>query len=361
MRAQTHPQERSRLAALQRFAILDTPKEKDFDEIVAFAAAMCGTPAAQINLIDRDRQWSKAEVGVGVQTIPLDVSLCAHAILEESLVEIEDLQQDRRTHDNPAVAGAPHVRFYAGVQLRSKDGFPVGTLCVLDFKPRQLRPIDRHALLVLAAQIEAQLELRSALASAAALRSEMDHRVKNSLQSVNAYVRLQRSAAQQPETAAALQGVGQQIDIVAALHDWLSQSNPAEGIGLDTYLLRIVSLLNELAPASIQIAGEFEKAECNARVAGSVGTIVNELVANCIKHAFEDNRGDVTLRGWRIAGRGYLLTVQNNGKKAPSIHGPTKRDGLGLAIIDACVRQLQGSIANTVLPDGYLTELEFHL
>jgi two-component sensor histidine kinase len=359
MRAGNHPREHSRLAALRSYAILDTPREQDFDEIAALAAALCTASAAQINFIDSDRQWSKAEVGVGVQELPLAVSICAHAILEDGFVEIADLREDVRTRDNPACKGPPYVRFYAGVQLRSADGYPVGTLCVLDVRPRVLDTVQRQALRVLGAQVVVQLDLRAAVSNAVMLNREIDHRVKNSLQAVSAYVRLQRSASANLETVSALRGVEQQVGTVAALHELLACGGGEAQVDLARYLGEVSNLLNTVVAKTIQVTCRFDAVHSNAKVASLVGTIINELVANAAKHSFDQAGGTILIIGTSAEGGMYRLTIQDNGTRAIEPQTPTKRDGLGRSIIDHTIRQLHGSIVRTMTPVGYSSVVEF--
>lgn len=359
MKAGSHARERSRLAALQGYAILDTPREQDFDDIVALAATLCATPAAQINFIDNSRQWSKAEVGVGVQELPLALSICAHAILEDGYVEIADLREDDRTRDNPVCVGPPHVRFYAGVQLRSANGYPVGTLCVLDMQPRVLDPVQQQALRVLASQVVAQLNLRAALSNEVTLRREIDHRVKNSLQTVSAYVHFERAASANIETVSALRGVEQQIGTIAALHELLAYGGEEAQIDLGRYLEQITELLKGIVPKAIYVTGQFKDVWISAKVASLVGTIINELVANAVKHSFDEAGGSIVMIGDLIEDGTYRLTVRDNGAKSITPRILTKRDGLGRSIIEATVRQLHGSIMSQRTPVGYQTNVDF--
>src|SRR5690349_17610387 len=138
MRAETHPEESRRLQALREYDVLDTPNESDFDDLVELASAICETPISVVNLIDAERQWFKAEVGLGVRETPLSTSLCAHAILEEAYTEVPDTALDTRFAGNPFVHGPMGLRFYAGALLMTPEGLPLGTLCVLDTKPRSL-------------------------------------------------------------------------------------------------------------------------------------------------------------------------------------------------------------------------------
>src|SRR5918997_2281200 len=157
--------EEDRLAALRRYAILDTPPEPDFDNIVRLAALVCQTPVAVISLVDDRRQWFKAEIGLGVRETSLVESMCARAILGPGLLVVPDAQKDHRFDDNPLVQGHPHLRFYAGARLDTPDGLPIGALCVLDTVARErLTEEQTFALTALAGQVMAQLELRWALA-----------------------------------------------------------------------------------------------------------------------------------------------------------------------------------------------------
>src|SRR4028119_1044013 len=125
-----------RLEALRRYGILNTPPEETFDGIARLAAHACRAPIAGINFIDEGRQWFKSDIGLGVRQTPLDISICAHAILQPGLFVVPDTTKDRRFQNNPLVTGEPGLRFYAGALLETQDGLPLGTLCVLDTKPR---------------------------------------------------------------------------------------------------------------------------------------------------------------------------------------------------------------------------------
>src|SRR5580698_437686 len=160
VKADLHSAEEFRLAALRHYAILDTPREADFDEIVKVASAICGTPISVINLIDQGRQWFKAEVGLGVRETPLDSSICAHAILQPGLFIVPDTTLDPRFSDNALVTCDPHLRFYAGALLETPEGFPLGTICVLDTRPRQLDDTQKAFLRLMANQVMKLLELR---------------------------------------------------------------------------------------------------------------------------------------------------------------------------------------------------------
>ena len=152
--------ERRRLAALDRYEILDTPREPAFDDVARLAADICGTPIGVVNLIGAGRQFFKAEVGLGVRETPLESSFCAKAILEEEFLLVPDTTRDPRFDCNPLVTGEPHLRFYAGALLRTKDGHAIGTLCVLGYEAKTLGEVQQRTLKVLARQLMNQLDLR---------------------------------------------------------------------------------------------------------------------------------------------------------------------------------------------------------
>lgn len=163
MQADLPSNEQLRLKALYDLAILDSPREQSFDDVVYVAMQVCQVPIAVISLIDTHRQWFKSCLGLDVTETPRDVAFCAHAILvPDQVLIVEDATQDVRFFDNPLVTGAPHIRFYAGAPLVTLEGITLGTLCVIDNKPRRLSAEQIAALQALARQVIQLLRLRSA-------------------------------------------------------------------------------------------------------------------------------------------------------------------------------------------------------
>jgi len=152
----------ARVQALHQYAVLNTAPEPAYDQLAELAASICGTPIAAVSLIDSDRQWIKANVGLNFSETARDVAFCAHTIAQRDLLVVPDATRDPRFADNPLVTSEPHIRFYAGAPLITSDGHALGTLCVLDYAPRQLDDQQRDALRVLSHQVVARLELRKA-------------------------------------------------------------------------------------------------------------------------------------------------------------------------------------------------------
>ena len=149
--------EAERLEALRRYQILDTRSDPVFDDLAALASYVCGTPIALVSLVDSDRQWIKARVGLDVSETPRDVSFCAHTILANDTMVVEDALADSRFADNPLVTTDPKIRFYAGAKLTTSDGYALGSLCVIDRVPRKLTSAQKEALQALSRQVVAQM------------------------------------------------------------------------------------------------------------------------------------------------------------------------------------------------------------
>jgi PAS domain S-box-containing protein len=164
MKARPPENETARLDALQRYAVLDTLPEQEFNDLSRMAALICGTPIALVSLVDADRQWFKSKVGLEENETSRDIAFCAHAILQPDVMVVPDALEDERFRNNPLVTGEPKVRFYAGAPLTTREGYALGTLCVMDRVPRDLSPEQKEALRALGRLVVAQLELRRSVA-----------------------------------------------------------------------------------------------------------------------------------------------------------------------------------------------------
>ena len=152
--------EKKRLKVLWQYEVLDTVPEELFDDLTELAARICEAPIAMISLVDEKRQWFKSRIGTDVRETSREVSFCSHAIRQSDLFIVPDATLDKRFARNPLVTSEPRIRFYAGAPLITPDGYALGTLCVLDKSPRQLRQEQKQALTILARHVVSQLELR---------------------------------------------------------------------------------------------------------------------------------------------------------------------------------------------------------
>jgi GAF domain-containing protein len=160
MNAVTPQNEKKRLKVLWQYDVLDTVPEELFDDLTELAARICEAPIALISLVDDKRQWFKSKVGTPVRETSRDISFCSHAIQQSGLFVVPDASKDERFSNNPLVKSDPQIRFYAGAPLITPDGYALGTLCVIDKVPRELRGDQKQALIILARHVVSQLELR---------------------------------------------------------------------------------------------------------------------------------------------------------------------------------------------------------
>jgi anti-sigma regulatory factor (Ser/Thr protein kinase) len=251
--------EAGRLAALRRYRILDTEPERAFDDLALLASQICSTPIALITLVDADRQWFKARVGLTVTETARSISFCSQAIQQPDLFIVADAMHDERFRDNPLVASPPHVRFYAGAPLVTPDGHALGTLCVVDCIPRTLTAEQQTALEVLKRQVVAQLELRRNLQELAEALRERD-----------------RAEAEQTELVGQLRGALDHVQQLSALLPYCSTCElnmvvPARPAEIGTVTEGVVRVLRDAAHVdeSKQLAIELA---------------LQEALANAIRH-----------------------------------------------------------------------------
>jgi two-component sensor histidine kinase len=358
--AQPHPRQTARLEALYAYEILETEREREFDEIVKLAAATCGTSISVINFIDAERQWFKAETGLGVRETPLATSLCSHVILENEFVEIHDTLLDPRMSDNPLCCGDPGLRFYAGALLKNADGLPLGTLCVLDHQPKTLTPLQRDTIRVLASQVMAQLDLRKMLRHNELLRKEVDHRVKNSLQSLSSLVRLSGRKAKAGETKEALATIGSRIDAVAMLHQELYRTDAGHIIELGRYTDNLMSHFRQIAPNNVTLSLQTIETKVTSNEAVAVGTLINEFVANAFKHAFPDDRpGRVDVTVTRNADNGRIRVNCRDDGVGVSKDADMSTGGLGMQIAAVVSAELDAEMEVDTVSGGLGVTFEF--
>lgn len=353
MKPAKHPHEINRLAELAELRILDTAREDSFDDLTALAAAICEAPVAVVTFIDKDRQWFKSEIGLGISTTPLGVSICAHAILEQELLDIPDTLADARTRDNP-FCGPQGFRAYAGAQLRTAQGLPLGTLCVLDRVPRNFTAVQKDALTRLAGQVMRLVEMRAALQQQILLRSEVNHRVKNSFQAASSLLSLQARGSDSEAVRQALAEASQRIGRIAAMHEALNSSHDDSAVDFPSYVHRLQQLFEQTLPGHAPPSVSLDPLTLNADQANAIGSIINEFVANAYKHACEPGEAaDVTISG-RRGGACYHLAISHGGAIAPDVlRRIDDSKGLGTRLIRGTARSLQWPIEWT-FEDGVL-------
>ncbi len=292
--------ESERQANLDLYEILDTFPEEAFDAITSIAAHICGTPIALISLIDKDRQWFKSHHGLTVSETPRDFAFCAHAILNpDQLFVVEDAKLDKRFFDNPLSTGDPNVIFYAGAPLLSREGFPLGTLCVIDNKPHTLNTEQRKALADLSSQVIAQMELRRSLKELKSKNEELSryaHLISHDLRSpMQSIYQLSKIIAKESEgflNEKADKALGQlqkkafqsQELVDGILKHSLAgeQAYKPEKIQLPLFINELVEFC--IPPSDIQIITEVSDSEI---VSDSI--ILHQILQNLISNAIKYN------------------------------------------------------------------------
>lgn len=370
--------EKERLKALFEYDILDTEAEKVFDDLTKMASEICQTPIALISLIDPDRQWFKAKVGLDAPETSRDIAFCAHAIHQRELFEVNDASKDERFFDNPLVTSGPEIRFYAGAQLVTPSGHAIGTLCAIDKKPQQLNQWQRSALETLSREVISQLELRvkiRQLEAASQHKSEflstMSHELRTPLNAIVNFSQLMLGTLKQHSGDKKLLEYAGYIDsaskhLLNLVNSVLDMSKIEQGkmevthsnVQTSQLFERLQGLLSVQAMVkSIQLDFLVDKMAPTQLVAdeAKLQQIVINLVGNAIKYTAEGGNVEVSV-AWadnqlaiRIADNGYGISKENQKRlfskfeqfnKSQNIEG----SGLGLAITKSLVDLLGGTI-----------------
>lgn len=352
MKPSLHPKEKERLTELRRYGILDTEREKDFDELVEIASDICETPVSVVNFIDEGRQWFKAEVGLGVRSTPIETSLCGHVILQGDFVEIPDTLQDERMADNPLCTSEPGFRFYAGAVLKGANGLPLGTLCVLDHKPRTLTDRQRRILTVLSKHVMRELNLRIALEDERVLRREVDHRVKNSLASIGAMLSMKARRTSLEALKLELDDASTRIRSLASLHAELHELEAGGHIDLRSLFERVQTDLRYLIPEAVTLVIEVEALETTPQLANALLLIVNEFVSNSVKHGSMDRTGTINVQ-IKCGARSWSIICRDNGAATKlDAERAMAKCGLGTRVIHSLASSLGANAEWTATGGG---------
>ena len=339
--------ESQRMLAVRRYDILDTPADGAFDRITAIAARRFDVPISIISIVDHDRIWFKSHHGLDVEQIDRAPGLCASAILSEIPHILPNASTDPRSLANPLVAGNFGLRFYAGIPLRTHDGFNLGTLCVIDKEPRPVdqKQIDdlRDLASVVMDQLELRLSAKEAVNQAQLMAKEIDHRVTNSLQFISGLLAMQGRSSNS-ETANHLRMAANRVAAVAQVHRNF-YTNEAADVSCFTFLRRLCDDLSGILGRPIEVQGD-EGRVPTTRIQ-PIGLMVNELVTNAAKHGA--GRINVT---YEIRGNSHKLSVCDEGQGLPEGFDPGQATGLGMKVLDTLVKQLGGEMTAHANPAG---------
>jgi two-component sensor histidine kinase len=335
------------MAAVRRYDILDTPPDGAFDRITAIAARRFDVPISIISIVDHDRIWFKSHHGLDVTQIGRDAGLCASAILSQLPHVLTDAAIDPRSLANPLVAGDFGLRFYAGVPLRTHDGYNLGTLCVIDTEPRPVeqKQIDdlRDLASVVMDQMELRMSARRADLQANLMAKEIDHRVTNSLQFISGILTMQ-SRSLDSETASHLQMAANRVAAVAHVHRNF-YTNEADETSCITFLRRLCTDLSGILDTQIEVTGDEGKVP-TTRIQ-PIGLMLNELVTNAAKHG----AGRINV-SYTIAGGAHELSVFDEGIGLAEGFDPDQTAGLGMKVVKGLAKQLGGEITAMPNPAG---------
>ena len=348
--------EKSRLKELHNSGILDTPNESDFDNITNLASSIFGAAVSLITLVDEKRQWFKSSVGLpeGLKETPREISFCSQAICNPSeVLIIPDIRLDSRFFENPLVTKDPNVVFYAGAPLISKNGYPLGTLCIIDFQPRNLNQQEVETLKVLSSQVSKLIDLRLTnedlrknLKEKNVLLKEIHHRVKNNLQLVSSLLNLQANKINNEDFSNAIKSSQDRIRSMAIVHEKLYQSKSLSEINLSNYLNTLIDeKLKETPDDQINFILDIPNVKFTIDKAIPLGLLINEMITNSYKHAFNSSK-DNTIKIQLLikANDEGILKYEDNGTGLRQDYRVANPHSMGMDLIESFVDQLDGKL-----------------
>ena len=381
MRAPLPEDEPARVAALRDAQVLDTAPEEDFDDIALLASEICGTPMGLVSLVDTDRQWFKAKVGLEMDQCHRDLSFCAHTITAHELLEVPDAAQDLRFMDNPFVLGDDSIRFYAGAPVVLDGTLAVGTVCVVDHVPRELTSSQRRGLRSLARHAAVQLELRRYARKAGEIADRLrqvdrmkdsflatvSHELRTPLSSIRGYLEMLLEDDFDAETSRRFLSVMHRNSdrLLRLIDDLLLVARLTEdGLQLDLAEVDLAELTHQVTSACRPLADHKEvklrdRTESPVPARGDAKRLcqaLNHLVVNAIKFtaaggeiAVDASAEDepqllITDTGVGIAADDLPHVFDRFFRSASADQMATPGPGLGLAIVRSIIDAHHGTI-----------------
>lgn len=348
--------EKDRLNELLSFEVMDTIEESSFDNLTKLAAGICEVPISLVSLIDSNRQWFKSHFGLQAKETPRDISFCGHAINNpDTPFIIKDSSKDIRFSDNPLVVGEPHVVFYIGIPLLSDKGFPLGTLCAIDNKPRNLSKKQIDSLIMLSKQVVNLLMLRKKnialnleVNKNSILIKEIHHRVKNNLQVITSLIRLQTRSIKNKFTKRLFNDSKNRIMAISQVHELLYQNDNLEKVDLETYcnklVYKVISNMNFNA-TKVNVSIEITNVSLKIDTVIPFGLILNEIISNSMKYAFKNNDSNMIIIVISKDENNITTThIGDNGAGISNVFFKKKHASLGLNMIKRLTGQLNGTI-----------------
>lgn len=343
----------NRLAALDKTALLDSLPEERFDRLTRLASKALGTDIALVSLIDENRQWFKSRHGLEATETPRDQAFCAHAIQTDQVMVVPDAGQDPRFANNPLVTGDPNISFYAGAPLITKDGHALGTLCVIDDKPRtSFSDDDKQILTDIAATVMAEIEASAQdqiIEDLNVVNEELRHRMGNMYAHVSSLISMMSRAG------------GDQKDFVSRLRDRITvlaetqaliashkfQSAPLSAI-FETTLAPFLTQENR---PRVKLSSA-DDIDVSARGAFTMTLMLNELATNALKHgALKDTQGLIDF-SWAQS-TDDMINFEWKETSFGSKHKPSEHKGFGSQILARIVpMDFQGIAEHLILPEG---------
>ncbi len=275
--------ETKRLNALYATGLLDSGAEERFDRFARLAANMLGTKLAFVSLIDSDIQYFKAREGTDISQTARDIAFCDHAIrTPDTLMIVADAREDARFADNPLVTGEMGVRFYAGQPLVTKSGYAIGSICVLDDKPRpDMAQRERAALADLAASVMAEIEHSEAIEDLSVMNAELKHRMGNMYAHIGSLISL--IARGEPDKDRLVQRLQEKIASFGSMQQLLS-SKDWKSVGVRELVEAVLQAYRSGRPAGQIVVHSDGDVQLSPRGAFILTLMVGELATNAVKH-----------------------------------------------------------------------------